>query len=542
MSKPLSQSTRVPLAGFRAVRSADPDQIVETTLVLRRTSTLTDDEVLKLSSQPPSERKYLTSEQLAGYGSHPEDIAKVVEFAHEHGLAVVDQNPTARTVKLSGTVKALQKAFGVDLKIYEDATGSRSYRGRTGEIHIPDELEDVVESVHGLDNRDQAKPHFRMSTHGVQPRLASEAAAQPRTSAATSFNPGQVAAAYGFPAGATGKGQTIALIELGGGYPTADLKKYFKQQKANPKVSAVSVHGATNHPTGDPNGPDGEVELDIEVAGSIASSANIVVYFAHNTDKGFLDAITAAIHDQKHRPSIVSISWGGRESSWTQQSMDAFNEVFKDAAMLGVTVLVASGDDGSSDGASDGADHVDFPASSPFVLACGGTRLIANGSTITKETTWGGIPNNGASGGGVSQHFATPSYQTGIVPTNFQGRGVPDVAGDADPQTGYNVLVDGVPSVIGGTSAVAPLYAALVAQINEKTGTKCGFLNPVLYSTPGICNDIVQGTNGTFNAATGWDATTGLGSIQGSALLGKLSTKAKAKGAGTAASGNKEVA
>jgi kumamolisin len=542
MSKPLSQSTRVPLAGFRAVRSADPDQIVETTLVLRRTSTLTDDEVLQLSSQPPSERKYFTQDQLAAYGTNPEDIAKVTEFAHEHGLAVVDQNLTGRTVKLSGTVKALQKAFGVDLKIYEDATGSRSYRGRTGEIHIPDELEGVVESVHGLDNRDQAKPHFRMSTHGVQPRLASEAAAQPRTATATPFNPGQVAAAYGFPAGGTGKGQTIALIELGGGYPTPDLKKYFKQQKANPKVSAVSVHGATNHPTGDPNGPDGEVELDIEVAGSIASSANIVVYFAHNTDKGFLDAITAAIHDQKHRPSIVSISWGGPESSWTEQSMDAFNEVFKDAAMLGVTVLVASGDNGSNDGVNDGADHVDFPASSPFVLACGGTRLIANGSTITKETTWGGIAGNGASGGGVSQHFATPSYQTGILPTSFKGRGVPDVAGDADPQTGYNVLVDGVPSVIGGTSAVAPLYAALVAQINEKTGTKCGFLNPFLYSTPGICNDIVQGTNGTFNAASGWDATTGLGSIQGSTLLGKLSTKAKAKGAGTSASGNKEVA
>jgi len=542
MSKPLSQSTRVPLAGFRAVRSADPDQIVETTLVLRRTSTLTDDEVLQLSSQPPSERKYFTQDELAAYGTNPEDIAKVTEFAHEHGLAVVDQNPTGRTVKLSGTVKALQKAFGVDLKIYEDATGSRSYRGRTGEVHIPDELEGVVESVHGLDNRDQAKPHFRMSAHGVRPRVASEAAAQPRTSAPTSFNPGQVAAAYGFPSGSTAKGQTIALIELGGGYPTADLKKYFKQQKANPKVSAVSVHGATNHPTGDPNGPDGEVELDIEVAGSIASNAHIVVYFAHNTDKGFLDAITAAIHDQKNRPSIISISWGGPESSWTQQSMDAFNEVFKDAAMLGVTVLVASGDNGSSDGVNDGTDHVDFPASSPFVLACGGTRLIANGSTISKETTWGGIAGNGASGGGVSQHFATPSYQTGILPTSFNGRGVPDVAGDADPQTGYNVLVDGVPAVIGGTSAVAPLYAALVAQINEKTGTKCGFLNPFLYSTPGICNDIVQGTNGTFNAASGWDATTGLGSIQGSALLGKLSTKARAKGAGTSASGNKEVA
>jgi len=205
MSKPLSQSTRVPLAGFRAVRSADPDQIVETTLVLRRTSELTDDEVLQLSSQPPSERKYYTLDKLADYGAKPEDMAKVAEFAHEHGLAVVDQNPAARTIKLSGTVKALQKAFGVDLKIYEDKSGSRSYRGRTGEIHLPDELEGVVESVHGLDNRDQAKPHFRMAAHGVQPKLASQAAAQPRTATAMPFNPGQVAAAYNFPSGATGK-------------------------------------------------------------------------------------------------------------------------------------------------------------------------------------------------------------------------------------------------------------------------------------------------------------------------------------------------
>ena len=542
MSKPLSQSTRAPLAGFRAVRSADPDQIVETTLVLRRASKLTDEEVLQLSSQPPSERKYLTADQLSGYGAQPGDIAKVVEFAHEHGLAVVDQNPAARTIKLSGTVTALQKAFGVDLKIYEDESGKRSYRGRTGQIHLPDQLEGVVESVHGLDNRDQAKPHFRMAAHAVQPKFTAHAAAQPRTPTATPFTPAQVAAAYDFPSGATGKGQTIALIELGGGYRTADLKKYFQQQKAHPTVSAVSVHGATNHPTGNPNGPDGEVDLDIEVAGAIASHAHIVVYFAHNTDKGFLDAITAALHDTKNRPSVISISWGGPESNWTQQSMDAFNEVFKDAAMLGVTVLVASGDDGSSDGVNDGNQHVDFPSSSPFVLACGGTRLIANGNSISQETTWGGIPDNGASGGGVSQHFPTPSYQTGAVPGSFQGRGVPDVAGDADPQTGYKVLVDGVPSVIGGTSAVAPLYAALIAQINEKTGARCGFLNPFLYSTPGVCNDIVQGTNGAFNAASGWDPTTGLGSIQGSSLLGKLTTKAKAKGVGSADAGSKEVA
>src|SRR6202012_4767622 len=176
-----------------------------------------------------------------------EDVAKVIEFAHACGLAVVEQNLSARTIKLSGTVAAMQKAFGVDLKVYEDATGARSYRGRTGQIHLPESIADVVQSVHGLDNRDQAKPHFRLVQQEVSPRIENTAHAAKKLSA---FTPKQVAAAYNFPKDATGKNQTIALIELGGGYKAADLTKYFKQQTANPKVSAVSVDGATNHPTG----------------------------------------------------------------------------------------------------------------------------------------------------------------------------------------------------------------------------------------------------------------------------------------------------
>ncbi|HZU33553.1 MAG TPA: S53 family peptidase [Candidatus Angelobacter sp.] len=523
MSKPLPHSTRVPVPGFRAVRSADPDQVVETTLVLRRAGKISDEDVMKLAAEPVGERKYLTTEQLAdAHGALPADVDKVVEFAHEHGLAVVGQNTAARTIKLSGTVTAMQKAFGVDLKVYENEAGTRSYRGRTGQIHLPEEIAGIVQSVHGLDNRDQAKPHFRVSEQQVQPRLGAIVHASKKLN---SFTPKQVATAYGFPQNVTGKNQTIALIELGGGYKATDLKKYFQQLGVNPKVSAVSVDGATNHPTGNADGPDGEVVLDIEVSGGVASNANIVVYFAQNTDKGFLDAITAAIHDQKNKPSVVSISWGGPEANWTQQSMDSFNEAFKDAAMLGVTVLVASGDDGSTDGLTDGAQHVDFPASSPYALACGGTQLISDGHTISSEITWGGTPNDGASGGGVSQHFPVPSYQTGILPKGFNGRGVPDVAGDADPQTGYQVLVDGVSTVIGGTSAVAPLYAGLVALMNESIGNRCGFLNPVLYSNPTVCNDIVKGTNGAYHATAGWDATTGLGSIKGSDLLAKFTTK-----------------
>jgi kumamolisin len=331
-----------------------------------------------------------------------------------------------------------------------------------------------------------------------------------------------VAALYNFPQ-ATGKGQTIALIELGGGFTESDMTQYFQSLGLNtPSITAVSVQGAANNPTGDPSGPDGEVELDIQVAGAVAPDANIAVYFAENSDKGFLDAVTAAVHDA-NTPSIISISWGQAEDAWSDQSMQAFNDVFKDAAMQGISVLVASGDDGSNDNVNDGQNHVDFPASCPFVLACGGTRLTTDGQNgIQDETAWGGN-NDGAGGGGISGVFDTPSYQqSGIQPPPAM-RGVPDVAGNADPETGYQVFVDGTDQTIGGTSAVAPLYAGLIALVNEIIQGNCGMLHPLLYSNQSICRDVTQGTNGAFDAGPGWDPTTGLGSINGSDLLSGIS-------------------
>jgi len=231
------------------------------------------------------------------------------------------------------------------------------------------------------------------------------------------------------------------------------------------------VDQGTNSPTGDPNGPDGEVELDIEVSGAVAPGAQIGAYFAPNTDRGFIDALTAAIHDGNLRPSIISISWGSPESSWTDQARNAMNSACQDAATMGVTVLVASGDHGATDGLASGTFAVDYPSSSPFVIGCGGTKLALSGNTISSEQAWNELAQNeGATGGGVSDYFPIPNFQTKAgVPTSpkgFRGRGVPDVAGDADPTTGYNVFVDGQWTVIGGTSAVAPLWAGLLARIN----------------------------------------------------------------------------
>jgi kumamolisin len=257
------------------------------------------------------------------------------------------------------------------------------------------------------------------------------------------------------------------------------------------------------------------------VAGSIANGARLAVYFAPNTDQGFIDAITTAVHDTANKPSVLSISWGGPESSWAQASVTALDDACQSAAALGVTITVASGDNGSSDGVTDGQNHVDFPASSPHVLACGGTELIGSGTTIESETVWNDGTQGGASGGGFSTLFPLPAWQSSAG-ISGSGRGVPDVAGDAAPESGYNILVDGEQEVVGGTSAVAPLWAALIAMINQMKGAPVGFVNAALYADAQDFHDITQGNNGSYSAAPGWDACTGLGSPDGQEIAGAL--------------------
>lgn len=475
----------------------------------------------ELAAQPFERRTYLSREEAAReYGADVPDALAVQQFANAAGLLVLETSLARRSIVLEGTAAALAAAFGTDLRAYR--SGNQTFRGRVGALSVPVTLRDIVCGVFGLDERPVARAHFR--------RAVDFAAA-----AGTSFAPPQVATAYAFPARTDGTGQTIALIELGGGYAQTDLSAYFaKLGIPLPSVTSVSVDGATNAPTGDPNSADAEVDLDIEVAGAIAPGAKIVVYFSPNTDQGFLDAITTAIHDTANAPSIVSISWGGPESSFTPQASSNFDNAFADAAMLGVTVMCAAGDNGSTDGVTDGRQHCDFPASSPHVLACGGTRLAYDGTSISSEVVWNNGATGGATGGGISDAFPLPSWQVsaGVPPSANPGgqigRGVPDVSGDADPQSGYMIRVDGSDSIVGGTSAVAPLWAALVARLNQLTVKPLGFLNAALYANPSAFNDIVSGNNGAYAASAGWDACTGLGSPNGtklqSALLGTQPT------------------
>ena len=529
---PLAGSERAPLAGAREIGPVDPQTPVRVSVILRRGGAGdAHAHAAALAGTAPAERSYVRHDEFAQqFGATDEDLAVVERFAQEHGLTVEEQDAARRTVVLSGPAEAMNRAFNVRLAAYDHPDVGR-YRGREGAIELPAEVDRVVTAVLGLDDRPQARPRLR--------RAVDAPAGVATAHAPSGFTPPQVADLYDFPSG-TGRGHCIGIVSLGGGVRDSDAADFFQSLGIAPRtISKVSVGGATIGPGGGADNADGENALDVEVSGGIASEAAIVVYFASNTTAGFLDAITTAIHDTTHRPSVLSISWGLAEEHWTPQAMHAMDDAFTDAGLLGVTVLAAAGDNGAADGIADGQRHVDHPANSVHLTACGGTNLIGSGSVIASETVWND-GNGGATGGGVSNVFPLPTWQgdANVPPPPSSsldtGRGVPDVGGDADPATGWRIRLGGRVQVFGGTSAVAPMWAGLVAILNERLGHRVGFLNPALYTAgAGAFTDVVDGENavpGTpgYRAGAGWDACTGLGSPQGRALLAALGGGAEA--------------
>ncbi len=492
------------------------DEPIEITLVLRRRAPLPP-EVL---AGPPISRDELAD----SYGADPAEVDQTRDWLTEHGLDPIEIDPPSRRIRARGRAEVVGAAFGVTLqrvRVTDRVSGAPiEHRTTDGPVRLPDSLYGPVAAVLGLDNRPQARSRTRVAAPGQ---------------VSTSYTPPQLATIYGMPSGYDGSGQTVAIIELGGGFAQSDLDTYFGGLGIPvPSVRAVGVDGATNQPGQDPTGADGEVLLDIEVTGGIAPKAAQVVYFAPNTDAGFIDAISTAAQAQP-TPTAMSISWGQDEDQWTAQSRTAMDNALADAAALGVTVTVAAGDDGSTDRDPSGGVHVDFPASSPHVLGCGGTTLQADPSTgvVSSETVWNGEPTGGATGGGVSDTFPLPSWQADAgVPARVgggTGRGVPDIAANADPATGYQVYVDGSAQVFGGTSAVAPLWAGLVCRLAQALDTRLGLLATRLYAgvAPGKTSaglrDITEGNNGAYQAGPGWDACTGLG-VPSSALLTTLTS------------------
>jgi kumamolisin len=509
----LPGSARNTLADAHSVGKIDPAEQVAFTAVLRRRADLPADLV-----QGPDT---VTRTELGDrFGADPADVTAVRAAFEAAGITITAEHPESRRVIATGPAEAVSALFGTELDMVrsDDLMGGDpvEHRARSGDLNVPTSLAGIVVAVLGLDSRPQVRAHVR----------AHAAAAAP-----AGFEVPGLATVYDFPAGTDGTGQVAAIVEFGGGFAQADLDAYFAGLDIpTPTVTAISVDGGQNVAGQAPDGADGEVLLDIEVIGALAPKARLQVYFAPNTDQGFVDAVSTAVHATPS-PAVVSISWGQAEDLWTEQARSALDQVFADAAALGVTVCAASGDNGSPDADDDGAQHVDFPASSPHVLACGGTSLtVSADGAVASETVWNNGNGGGATGGGVSDAFPLASWQTDAgVPTRVggtgTGRGVPDVAADADPATGYRIRVDGKAIVLGGTSAVAPLWSALVCRLVQAVGRPLGLLQPVLYGTtrPGVATtgfrDVTSGNNGAYQAAVGWDPCTGLGVPNGTELV-----------------------
>ena len=521
--KPLKGSKRFLSPSARLVGPADEKEMLTVSIRLRRrpdAPALPDQQTW--AATPVTQRKFLSPEDLTSrIGAAQDDVDRVVAFAKKHGLKVVDTNIARRTVILSGSVKQMSEAFAVKLGRY--ASTKETYRGREDEIYLPPDLTNAVEGVFGLDNR-----------RAVRRRRS----APPGASALTPQIVGQL---YHFPPSPNVSGQTIGIIEFGGGYVNTDIQAYFnKLNLPAPTISDVSVDGAINSPgtKEKPNDDDIEVVLDIDVAGSASKGAKIAMYFAPNTEQGFTDAITTAMYDTKNHPSVLSISWAGAELDWTRAAISSITSAFKEAASLGITVLVSSGDQGSDCLVGDGHAHVEYPSSDPWVVGCGGTIITNVVGQVFTQGTWN---DGGATGGGISDVFDLPTWQQGVgVPRSANsdhriGRGVPDVAGNASHDSGYVLMLYGaLTDPIGGTSAVAPLYAALTALFCANLDRRIGWINPQLYALRGsnVFQDINDGVSNewsqtkqpapAYNSGPGWDACTGLGSIDGKALLTAL--------------------
>ncbi len=540
----------------------DPTKPMELSVILKSKGTdLRMNRTLERIAQ--GRQQPLTDAQMLDqFGASKESLAAITKFASEHGLSVGEANLTSGRVVIKGTAGQLSDAFQTRLAAYESHSG-QAFTGREGSLNVPRELNPHLVSILGMDDRPAARSYIKYAD-AHSPAAAAEAAkageapkkfagpnppenaplppeapppetppsgGQTEPNARRGFMPNEVADAYNFPKESMGKGQAVGIIQLGGGFDAVDNAKYYQQHGLpEPKVKVIEVGGAKNSPG---QAADGEVMLDSQVIGTVAPEAQQHMIFAPNSEKGFTDAILRATFPEagETQNSAISISWGMNEEGWTKQAIDGMSQAFKKAMLKGISVFAASGDDGARDNASGNRFLVDYPASDPMVTGAGGTRLTVDGSgKRSAEVVWNNNRANDAGGGGISQVFPPQDFQAKVgVPRHAQtgeaGRGVPDVAGNADPVTGYRIRVAGSETLTGGTSAVSPLYSALMLRVNGALDKPFGKpLNPWLYerANSGIFNDISVGDNSGYKATPGWDATTGLGSIDGTKLLNAI--------------------
>jgi kumamolisin len=452
-----------------------------------------------LGGTPPPARTYADRSTLARQtGADPADVELLRRYCEVFGLKILDSR--WRSVCISGPIEGLIQAFGATVAIFEDAS-RRRFRHRSDSLHVPPDIAAVVRGIFGLHQWPRSRKLGSLQRH-VQPLYARD-----------------VAARYRFP-DADACGQTIGVVQLRGIFKPSDFDQCMNAQgraSGHPIVKRVD-DAAVAHELATTK--DLEAALDVQIIGSLAPGARIVVYEAPDDERGFLDAVRAAVFDEDHAPSVLSISYGWPEHLWTPVALNILDELFTAAALVGMSVFCSSGDNGAELD-YDGTPHVLAPASSPFAVGCGATILANEGA---QEQAWE------KTGGGFSERFELPQWQDVARPSASHygtpaGRGVPDVAAQQFP--GYYVVMDGVELAMGGTSAIAPLWSALTARINQRLRVQSGFFLPILYKKSGeLFGDVTAGSNGPFQACAGWNPCTGLGTPNGSAIeeaLGRAS-------------------
>jgi kumamolisin len=440
--------------------------------------------------------------------THARAAARIAAFARSHGIVVRDIDFGGRRLVLEATAGLLLDMFGAEIRIYDD--GTRRFRARTGVLRIPHEIAPWTRAVVGFDQRPLLQGGVGEATNGLWPS--------------------EVAALYGIPLDRDVTHQCAGIIAMGGGYLDSDLAAALAGMKRRPPIVIdQSVGGVTNAFGGGDNPADEEIALDLQVLAALLPGARIVVYFTGNTAEALADAISQAVRDDVNRPQVLSISWGSPESFWTAPRREVVSAALCDAARVGVSVVTAAGDQLATCGLNDGNAHVWFPASSPYVLSCGGTAVTLTDQAIASETVWNEGPIG--SGGGISELYPVPDFQLATaIPLSFNdghaGRGVPDVAALAAGSPGYRIVVGAAEMAKNGTSAATPLWAALLTMANAARGTPLGLVCPQLYRTPQLMRAITSGDNRQGNigyaAGPGWNACTGLGVPRGAEIIAGL--------------------
>lgn len=498
---------------------------------------------------PPPDSPLSRAELEDRYVVSSTDTAAVKRVLGRFGLTVEVVSPATGSLMARGTAAQIQAAFRPGLGVYRSGGGVR-YRGREGHVEIPRALRGIVTGVFGLDQRRVA--HRRSRAAAAVPGVAGRAAPEP-------LGPAELERLYRFPAG-DGKGQTIAIAEFGGGYFPDDVRRFCRLHGRDvPAITTVPVGlrpltreriaALSADRRAEARGESREVMMDVQIVAGLCPGASIQVLFAPFHQKGWVDLLDRAI-GLDPPPVALSVSWGSAEDSddWSPAARLAINHRLHAAALLGITVCAAAGDNGSGDGVGDDRGHVHFPASSPFVLAVGGTMRDHR-----REVVWWNAPGDqseprgGSTGGGVSAEFDRPVWQRvrrvrSINPGARDGRTIPDVAALAG-LPGYELVWNGRRTMNGGTSAATPLWAALIARVaSRRPGEPPVFLTPLLYARGrggrdgrdgrvrgrSAFRDITEGENTSpqpgrgYRAGPGYDAVSGWGVPDGKALLASL--------------------